>query len=326
VSFSYADLKHRVASLQQQRYVIDQLIANQTVNIVVGHSGLGKTPLLVQIGLHIAAGREIFGHNVTQGRVLYIDAESNPHDFLKMEESISTLMKLDSPPAEFHVWSPNWDNNPNVNYTMDLEREINSFRPSVVFIDPIRVFWPDAPKNGDEATRLITRLRQLAKSVGCAFVLLHHPRKENSDAPTVSLENEPQTWFQEASGSFSLTQLADTRLGVVRANGTADILVKGYVRVSGPTPSFYLKRIFDADGEPLGYQNLTGVAVLKPETLKVFQQLPASFQRKEAHRALGGNSDSNTQRVLKELIAAGMIRRVGQGGYAKAVEDVEKAA
>jgi RecA-family ATPase len=56
---------------------------------VVGDSGLGKTPLGIQLGVCVAAGLPFMGLQVSQrGPVLYCDAESDPSGFLEILEAI----------------------------------------------------------------------------------------------------------------------------------------------------------------------------------------------------------------------------------------------
>ena len=61
----------------------------QSISILVGDSGLGKTPLAVQLGLSIAGAESFLGRRVRQGRVLYCDAESGIRPFRDMLKVIS---------------------------------------------------------------------------------------------------------------------------------------------------------------------------------------------------------------------------------------------
>lgn len=56
-------------------HLIEDLLLEATVSMHYGETGLGKTFFLLHLALCIATGTQFFGHDVKQGRVLYIYAE-----------------------------------------------------------------------------------------------------------------------------------------------------------------------------------------------------------------------------------------------------------
>jgi RecA-family ATPase len=90
-------------------FLVDGLIRDKSVNLLVGDSGLGKTPLAIQLGICVASGKDFLGRKVKEGRVLYCDAESDLAGFNSIQTAISGFLGLSKPPSEFLVWSPNWD-------------------------------------------------------------------------------------------------------------------------------------------------------------------------------------------------------------------------
>ena len=93
--FDFAALKRLQAN--QPPPLIDGLLAARSLNMLVGDSNLGKTPLALTMAVAVASGLPFFGRKTTKGRVLYFDAESSPGDFVSMWESISTSMGLSEP-------------------------------------------------------------------------------------------------------------------------------------------------------------------------------------------------------------------------------------
>src|SRR5262245_55632050 len=78
-------LEEAVKAEAKQPYLIDGLLRTRSVNLLVGDSGLGKTPLGIQLGVCVAAGLPFLGLEVRQpGSVLYCDAESDLPSFLEM--------------------------------------------------------------------------------------------------------------------------------------------------------------------------------------------------------------------------------------------------
>lgn len=58
------------------RWVVQGMIEQGSVTALAGEPGSGKTFLLLDLALHVAAGRDWFGRKVTRGVVLYIAAEA----------------------------------------------------------------------------------------------------------------------------------------------------------------------------------------------------------------------------------------------------------
>ena len=71
-----ATLRRRLSSAHTT-FLVDGLIREKSVNVLVGNSTLGKTPLAVSMGIAIASGTPWFDPPTRQGGVLYIDSESN---------------------------------------------------------------------------------------------------------------------------------------------------------------------------------------------------------------------------------------------------------
>ena len=48
----------------QAEWLVEGVIPDKSVNLLVGNSGLGKTPLGITLGISVAAGVPFFGHEV----------------------------------------------------------------------------------------------------------------------------------------------------------------------------------------------------------------------------------------------------------------------
>src|SRR5258708_2625012 len=72
VIFKARTLEEGVSKQERQPYLVDDLLRARSVNLLVGDSGLGKTPLGIQLGICVAAGVPFLGLRVPQsGPVLY---------------------------------------------------------------------------------------------------------------------------------------------------------------------------------------------------------------------------------------------------------------
>jgi hypothetical protein len=295
--------------------LIQGLIRSRSVNLLVGDSGLGKTPLAIQIGLSVASGVPLFGLQIADpGPVLYCDAESDLSSFSEMVVSISRFLGLEALPRDFHVWSPNWETRLNMSEAMSSasDRVITRAQvvePKLVIVDPLRMFWPHGEKGSEEAVATVDSMRKASRPTGCTWLLIHHRRKVNQQLAVARLQEDPQGWFQEAAGSHALVNQTDTRIGVVPHSGEADLLLAGFVRGAGPLVPLDLARVLDADGNPEGYRLLTGLEHLSAEDRGVFVKLNATFRFKDVLAAMGGRSDSNANRFVKRCRSLDVIRK-----------------
>src|SRR5437870_8772163 len=139
--FSFDSFK--TENISEQRWVLEGLIADPSVNILIGNSGLGKTPLGIALGLSVAAGRPFLGREVTKGRVLYCDSESDRKRFHEMVHTISVALGLSTPPNDFLFWSPYWEKQSSTQpLAMRLLDRVKQVGPQLVMVDPLRTFWP----------------------------------------------------------------------------------------------------------------------------------------------------------------------------------------
>jgi hypothetical protein len=135
------------------------------------------------------------------------------------------------------------------------------------------------------------------------------------------LESTPVlTWLVQASGARALINQTNARIALDIPRGTtnAALVMKSFVKMRGESGPYYLERVLDQDGEPLGYQRMTGSQLLaNPDQEAAFQKLPGSpaiFSFKDAKMAYG-KSDNPTAQWLKKCEAFDLVRRIRRGQY-----------
>lgn len=320
--YRYDELLELVGAAPQYR--VEGLLLEGSINLLVGHSGLGKTPLGITLALSIAAGVPFLARPVRQGPVLYADAESGGAQFTQMVGNISQTLGLPQPPPDFSAWSPNWDRSGSTcgDPAADLFYRVEALKPDVVIVDPLRVFFPNAELKSDEAIKMIQEMRDAKVT----WVVTHHLRKTHIEG-TVSLERDPHAWFQEAAGSHAIVNQTDSRLGVEGiTKAGAELVMSGFVRSVGPVAPIYLQREYrESDDLPMGYRHLSGPDFLNERYREVYAALPSRFQRKHVVRELGGSSESSADLFLRQAQSLGLVhkeegsfvkgaKRTGEGG------------
>jgi hypothetical protein len=303
---------------EPQQYVVDGLIAQRSRNLLVGDNGIGKTPFLMALGAAVASGRPFLERAVKQGPVVYFDAEMGRDQFHELLETVSHHMGLSEPPQEFFVWSSNWsdvDETISAGFSRSLMASIvEQVRPRLVIVDPIRAFFPGVDTQKGAAVEMLSFERELSRKYGVAWQNLHHRRKTNHNAMSQpDLLDDPRTWLQESSGEYSLVNHHDTRVGLEasRMNGV-DLIVGGFSRGQGPIAPIFLRRAYGTNDEPVGYEVLSGMALLPLEYQAVLKALPSPFRFADVRAALNTNSDSGTKRCIDRLIQAKVIAKEGE--------------
>lgn len=301
----------QVCTEQPGEYLVDGLLPVDDVHIAVGDSGLGKTPWAYQLGLCVAAGHPFLDHDVKQGRVLYFDLENGREGILGVGRSICGYLGIREFPPEFLILQDNGN-------APTLTKAAEEFRPALVIVDTLRAFHPAAEKN-DEMAKFLQNARKVARSINCAVLLLHHVRKPGENG-VPALEDTPTLeWLTEASGARALINQTNARIAfdIPRRAGANDaaLVMKYFVKLRGESGPFYLERVCNYDGDPIGYQSVAGVHLLgNDDQEKAFNQLPRQFAFKEAKR-IYGRSDDPTKKWLNKCEAARIVRQVARAVY-----------
>lgn len=299
----------------EPEWLVKDLIQTRSMNLLVGDSGIGKTPLLVQLGVCVAAGIPFLGRPTRQGIVLYADFESSAAGFAGIVKSVSSFEELKEPPPHFLTWSPEWKKPTTDNYLDQLLMRVDRVNPDLVLVDPLRLFAPDAPVKNEDTAKLFKRLRR--NGTRAAWLFCHHNRKTpNGDQMfDTSLVEQPKLWLQKASGALALVNHTDTRLGVneTEAIKGSDLAMSGFVRGKETLQAMFLVRQEDENGEPIGYRLFKSLDRLKTEHRLAFKSLQERFTWREVKIALKTDSGSVAQAFIKKLQSAGMIKKVDEG-------------
>ena len=307
---------------EQVNWVMDSLLTENSVNLLAGDSGIGKTPLCLTLALCIAGGRPFLGIAIPRPRrVLYCDAESTRNIFHSTVQTISRYLGYPQVPENFHVWSPNWDRNQmGINYGTGLWKhaEWDGWRPEVIFVDPLRVFFPEADLKRDEALRVIKRMRRIPAT----WCIIHHTRKPPQDAQKrpEAIDDNPHSWFHEVAGQHAIINHVDTRLGVEATPNRegSEMTMGGFVRMLGPIDPIYLARSYNDEGEPQGYMRGSSLGLLIPDYREAYFNLPGKgevFVFGKAREILG-KSDGSCTNFLKRCTSIGALKKV-PGGYVR---------
>jgi len=300
----FSQLKKAVKNAPE--FVIETMIPFSTVNLVAGDSGIGKSPLFYQLGLCVAAGLPFMGFPTRQGKVLYIDYENGERNQEQLIERLAGFLGISESVVE-----ENFSGITNPGTPKDVDRVIAEFKPSLVIVDSLRGYEPNAERKSGDGEFLKERW-DTARGHNTSFLLIHHLNKETEESPLPDLRTTlTMTALNKASGSRGLVNQTETRIAVA-GSGDDVIVMRGFAKMKGEFGPIYIKRVRDEHGDPLGYVQMppseVAKAQLTPEVRAVLDSLGAEFTFSEMQKALG-KSPSSTVLLLTKLQGFGLVKK-----------------
>ncbi len=293
------------------RFLVENFLPAKSVAIAAGDSTIGKSPLVSQVGICVAAGIRFLGQLTKQGRVLHFDLENSLDDSRAIRNALVPFLGLSVAPADLLLATE-------PRSLEQLGMLLTELKPALVIIDSLRAFAPEATAENAKTGEWLNKLRSLARKYGVCFLLVHHLRKPKEHGVRSLLGDvKVSDWLLEMEGARALVNQTDVRVALEEGDGEPTALkMKWSRRVYGDSPLTLLERVRDGDGEPAGYRHLTGIGLLSEERRAAFEKLGTEFHYTDAKRALG-RGDASTVNFLKECIHVSIVEKVRKGHYRK---------
>jgi AAA domain len=304
-TLSHSDLKHEVQNAPDE--IVPGLIPDGSVNIVVGDSGLGKTPLLGQLAVCVATGKPFLGLPVRRGTVLWVDYENGLAPLGEMFDALAAHLALHEVPEELRILSQ-------PSSRVEVEREIEIVRPSLVIVDALRGYEPKAEKDNTAAGELLSKCQKICSVQRAAMLFIHHIRKPDIENPQrLASADSALSWLLQASGARALINQTFVRIGIDQCSTPpAELVLRAHYKLRGEVGPWQLARKYDETGEPTGYYRLTGIALLNQDQHDAFVRLPEEFTFTEAERVYGKRGGNPTTKFLNHCLAVGVLEKHGQ--------------
>ena len=324
--FEIDSLNHK---LPTNEHLVQNMLAPGSINLLVGDSGVGKSPLAYQLALAVACGTTFLDLPVRPGKVLYIDYENHLPDIHWILVQQRKRLGITRIPGTLVVWPLSASRQEH-----DVEKTIRMLAPDLVIIDSLRTFSPEMESDNKVAVAQIKRLRGVATRDGSAFLLIHHVRK-HLVADGSSLETGfALQWLRRAAGARALINQTDTRLAfarrekfAAREDGSAQLVLSGHFRCRGDVGPYILNRVWDSEGEPMCYERFeaTPSSLANPLQESAFSRLPQRFSFKQAQQEINRGPESANW-FIQKLIRLGLAQKTGRGQYQKVFWVVDRAA
>jgi archaellum biogenesis ATPase FlaH len=165
-----------------QVWEVYDFIPCDTLIIVIGEIGLGKTRMCVALCADISQGRiPVTGGDRAGGKrtVLLISNEDSEARIREM------FVEMGGDLAKLYVEDEDSDLPWNLSHIASLEARIAEIKPAIVVIDSLSTYRPDGVNlwNHSEVAPYLVKLRKLANRQHCVIVLIHHDNKTVTDDP-----------------------------------------------------------------------------------------------------------------------------------------------
>jgi hypothetical protein len=169
---------------KEQGWIVDQFLPNDTLIVIAGQVGLGKTTACMD-----------WGASITNGRVPILGGKREARNFLMLsnEDSEAQLrrffVRLGGNLSRLFVEDEDSDLPWGLGDVPALAARMTELRPALVVIDSLTTHKPskvDLNSHGDVAPMLVA-LRKLAATHSCAIVVIHHINKGQTSDPLAKI-------------------------------------------------------------------------------------------------------------------------------------------
>lgn len=173
----------------EERWLVDRLIPAETINMLVGNPGTGKSLLVIDLCCCIVTGTPFLGRDVRQGKVMYLAAEDGWRRVSKRlrvwadgqaapPNALDGFYVLPSPlqiaagegyDDQGAAAAAAWD---------QLQADIEAVDPVLVVLDPLVELHAGLDENkAGEMAGLVKALRRLVRGRDRALIVTHHDKK-----------------------------------------------------------------------------------------------------------------------------------------------------
>jgi len=240
------DVEERLPlSLGEFSRVLGGGVVPGSVVLIGGDPGIGKSTLLLQVALTMAA----------RYPVLYVSGEESERQ-IKMR-ALRLLRSQDGrsvsngaiPKDLFLVTETN------LSAIMEHVTQVN---PSLLIVDSVQTtYMPELESSAGSVTQVresASRLRELAKSSGISIFLIGHVTKEGAIAGPRILEHIVDTVLYlegDRFHTYRVLRCVKNRFGATSEVGVFEMRERGLIEVTNPSEAFLAERMVSAPGSSI---------------------------------------------------------------------------
>lgn len=173
---SLADLFEKAIELAPE--LIKGMLRQGHKMLIAGPSKAGKSFALIQLAIAIAEGRQWFGFDCIQGKVLYVNLELDENSAKKRFFDIYNKQELGhANVSNIDIWNLRGKTSPMDKLAPKLIRRAQKENYIAVIIDPIYKVLTGDENSAHEMANFTNQFDKIATELGCAVIYCHHHSK-----------------------------------------------------------------------------------------------------------------------------------------------------
>ena len=192
---------------EEIEWVIPNFIQTGTVHQIQGAMDIGKSMFTADLSAKVSIGGEFFGHQLTQGKVLYLSAEDSPTKVIKQRiRSMGGAVE--------NIYALNGKHIPKFPQDHDkLNDMIVELRPKLIVIDPILAMFEGDMNRETDVRDVVKGFYQVADFYNVAVILVTHTGKsKHANANHNALGSQGQSASVRANFHMALDEDTQQRI------------------------------------------------------------------------------------------------------------------
>lgn len=146
--------------------------------LIAGPSKAGKSFSLIQLAIAIAEGRQWFGFDCAQGKVLYVNLELDDRSArVRFVDIYEKLGQGHSNVSNIDIWNLRGKTSPMDKLAPKLIRRAQKSNYMAVIIDPIYKVLTGDENSAHEMAKFTNQFDKIATELNCAVIYCHHHSK-----------------------------------------------------------------------------------------------------------------------------------------------------
>jgi RecA-family ATPase len=274
-TYSFAELWEKKD--EEQKFLIPELLPAQTVAVLIGEDGIGKTQITTQLCLQIALGHKSFmgmDLNAEHKRCLIVATEESRQKFtsaiVKQAINLEKVIKPNDIKISFTEGS-NFDEWPSLR--VEIEKLLTADKHDLIVIDALSDLFTliDGEINSNsDARKILSSMQSIATKHEVTILLIHHAAKTK----LVQKKKEGKMFVEktDSQGAGAITQKPRTILALTNDPGSISDDGKSYTNylhvvkanlMSKHYMSNALQCIFDSNSLLHSYVCLTDIEMFE---------------------------------------------------------------
>jgi len=193
---------YSATDLPEPNWLVEDLINADAQTMLSGQGGIGKSMLLMQLGVALASATPFLGYKVPRHhRVIYLNAEDSTMKFARRLTAYRDLTQIPADPLDrnLHYYgaeqsfarltSPKGVNKKALEaltYSINAAKRADPDLPSVVIFDPFIQFISGSENDNSEMNNGIVAFRKLQSDTQSTVIFGHHEAKRPAGQPLAS--------------------------------------------------------------------------------------------------------------------------------------------